>query len=236
MTKKSFKKLSVVIPCYNEKNSISEIINQVKNVVIPLEKEIIIVDDFSTDGTREIIKNIQKNDERIKIFFNEKNMGKGYSLRNGFAHTTGDLIIVQDADLEYDPNDYVNLLKPILNDEADVVYGSRFKGDEIDKFSFLSHYMGNRLITIVSNLFTGLKLTDVETCYKMFTKEVLKKIHLTEDQFGFEPEFTAQIGKINCRVSEVAITYKNRSYTEGKKITWKDGVHAIVVIIKHSLK
>ena len=138
MTEKSFKKLSVVIPCYNEKNSISEIINQVKNVVIPLEKEIIIVDDFSTDGTREIIKNIQKNDERIKIFFNEKNMGKGYSLRNGFAHTTGDLIIVQDADLEYDPNDYVNLLKPILNDEADVVYGSRFKGDEIDKFSFLS--------------------------------------------------------------------------------------------------
>ena len=136
MTEKSFKKLSVVIPCYNEKNSISEIINQVKNVVIPLEKEIIIVDDFSTDGTREIIKNIQKNDERIKIFFNEKNMGKGYSLRNGFAHTTGDLFIVQDAELEYDPNDYVNLLKPILNDEADVVYGSRFKGDEIDKFSF----------------------------------------------------------------------------------------------------
>jgi len=236
MVKKLYKKLSIVIPCYNEKNSITEIINQVKNVVIPLEKEIIIVDDFSTDGTREIIKKIQNNDKRIKIFFNERNMGKGYSLRNGFAHATGDIIMIQDADLEYDPNDYVKLLKLILNDDADVVYGSRFKGGKIDRFSFLSHYIGNRLITIISNQFTGLKLTDIETCYKMFTKEILNKIHLTENQFGFEPEFTAQIGKINCRVSEVSITYKNRNYEEGKKITWKDGVRALIVIIKHGLK
>ena len=233
MTSNSYKKLSIIIPCYNEKNSISEIINQVKNVYIPLEKEIVVVDDFSTDGTREILKKIQKNDQAIKIFFNEKNMGKGYSLRNGFTHSTGDIIIIQDADLEYDPNEYAVLLKPILDNEADVVYGSRFKVDYVDKFSFLSHYLGNKLLTTISNQFTGLKLTDVETCYKMFTKEILDKIHLTEDRFGFDPEFTAQIAKINCRISEVGIKYKNRSYEEGKKITWKDGIHALKVIIRH---
>jgi len=236
MTKNPYKKLSIVIPCYNEKNSISEIINQVKNVDIPLEKEIIIVDDFSTDGTREILKKLQKSEQGIKILFSEKNMGKGYSLRNGFTHSTGDIIIIQDADLEYDPNEYAVLLKPILDNEADVVYGSRFKVDYVDKFSFLSHYLGNKLLTTISNQFTGLKLTDVETCYKMFTKEILDKIHLTEDRFGFDPEFTAQIAKINCRISEVGIKYKNRSYEEGKKITWKDGIHALKVIIKYGLK
>ena len=233
MTEDSYKKLSVIVPCYNEKNSISEIINQVKNVDIPLEKEIIIVDDFSTDGTREILKKLQKSEQGIKILFSEKNMGKGYSLRNGFTHSTGDIIIIQDADLEYDPNEYAVLLKPILDNEADVVYGSRFKVDYVDKFSFLSHYLGNKLLTTISNQFTGLKLTDVETCYKMFTKEILDKIHLTEDRFGFDPEFTAQIAKINCRISEVGIKYKNRSYEEGKKITWKDGIHALKVIIKY---
>ena len=236
MTEDSYKKLSVIVPCYNEKNSIYEIISQVKNVDIPLEKEIILVDDFSTDGTREILKKLQKNEQEIKIFFNEKNMGKGYSLRNGFTHSTGDIIIIQDADLEYDPNEYAVLLKPILDNEADVVYGSRFKVDYVDKFSFLSHYLGNKLLTTISNQFTGLKLTDVETCYKMFTKEILDKIHLTEDRFGFDPEFTAQIAKINCRISEVGIKYKNRSYEEGKKITWKDGIHALKVIIKYGLK
>ena len=236
MTEDSYKKLSVIVPCYNEKNSISEIINQVKNVDIPLEKEIIIVDDFSTDGTREILKKLQKSEQGIKILFSEKNMGKGYSLRNGFTHSTGDIIIIQDADLEYDPNEYAVLLKPILDNEADVVYGSRFKVDYVDKFSFLSHYLGNKLLTTISNQFTGLKLTDVETCYKMFTKEILDKIHLTEDRFGFDPEFTAQIAKINCRISEVGIKYKNRSYEEGKKITWKDGIHALKVIIKNGSK
>ena len=236
MTENSYRKLSIIIPCYNEKNSISEIINQVKNVYIPLEKEIVVVDDFSTDGTREILKKIQKNDQAIKIFFNEKNMGKGYSLRNGFTHSTGDIIIIQDADLEYDPSEYVVLLKPILNNEADVVYGSRFKAGFTKKFSFFSHYVANRILTIISNQFTGLKLTDMETCYKMFTKEILDKIHLTENKFGFEPEFTAQIAKINCRISEVGITYKNRSYEEGKKITWKDGIHALKVIVKYGLK
>ena len=236
MTEDSYKKLSVIVPCYNEKNSISEIINQVKNVDIPLEKEIIIVDDFSTDGTREILKKLQKSEQGIKILFSEKNMGKGYSLRNGFTHSTGDIIIIQDADLEYDPNEYAVLLKPILDNEADVVYGSRFKVDYVDKFSFLSHYLGNKLLTTISNQFTGLKLTDVETCYKMFTKEILDKIHLTEDRFGFDPEFTAQIAKINCRISEVGIKYKNRSYEEGKKVTWKDGIRILKVIIKHGLK
>ena len=233
MTEDSYKKLSVIVPCYNEKNSISEIINQVKEVYVPLEKEIILVDDFSTDGTREILKKLQKNEQGIKVFFNEKNMGKGYSLRNGFTHSTGDIIIIQDADLEYDPNEYAVLLKPILDNEADVVYGSRFKVDYVDKFSFLSHYLGNKLLTTISNQFTGLKLTDVETCYKMFTKEILDKIHLTEDRFGFDPEFTAQIAKINCRISEVGIKYKNRSYEEGKKVTWKDGIRILKVIIKY---
>ena len=233
MTKNPYKKLSIVIPCYNEKNSISEIINQVKEVYVPLEKEIILVDDFSTDGTREILKKLQKNEQGIKVFFSEKNMGKGYSLRSGFTHSTGDIIIIQDADLEYDPHEYVVLLKPILDNQADVVYGSRFKAGYNKKFSFLSHYIGNRVLTMISNQFTGLKLTDMETCYKMFTKEILDKIHLTENKFGFEPEFTAQIAKINCRISEVGIKYKNRSYEEGKKITWKDGIHALKVIIRH---
>jgi len=233
MTKNPYKKLSIVIPCYNEKNSISEIINQVKEVYVPLEKEIILVDDFSTDGTREILKKLQKNEQGIKVFFNEKNMGKGYSLRSGFTHSTGDIIIIQDADLEYDPREYVILLKPILNNQADVVYGSRFKAGHNKKFSSLSHYIANRVLTVISNQFTGLKLTDMETCYKMFTKEILDKIHLTENKFGFEPEFTAQIAKINCRISEVGIKYKNRSYEEGKKITWKDGIHALKVIIRH---
>ena len=233
MTKNPYKKLSIVIPCYNEKNTISEIISQVKEVYIPLEKEIILVDDFSTDGTREILKKLQKNEQGIKVFFSEKNMGKGYSLRSGFTHSTGDIIIIQDADLEYDPHEYVVLLKPILDNQADVVYGSRFKAGYNKKFSFLSHYIGNRVLTMISNQFTGLKLTDMETCYKMFTKEILDKIHLTENKFGFEPEFTAQIAKINCRISEVGIKYKNRSYEEGKKITWKDGIHALKVIIKH---
>ena len=233
MTKNPYKKLSIVIPCYNEKNSISEIINQVKEVHVPLEKEIILVDDFSTDGTREILKKLQKNEQGIKVFFNEKNMGKGYSLRSGFTHSTGDIIIIQDADLEYDPHEYVVLLKPILDNQADVVYGSRFKAGYNKKFSSLSHYIANRVLTGISNQFTGLKLTDMETCYKMFTKEILDKIHLTENKFGFEPEFTAQIAKINCRISEVGIKYKNRSYEEGKKITWKDGIHALKVIIKH---
>ncbi len=233
MTKNPYKKLSIVIPCYNEKNSISEIINQVKEVHVPLEKEIILVDDFSTDGTREILKKLQKNEQGIKVFFNEKNMGKGYSLRSGFTHSTGDIIIIQDADLEYDPREYVILLKPILNNQADVVYGSRFKAGYNKKFSSLSHYIANRVLTGISNQFTGLKLTDMETCYKMFTKEILDKIHLTENKFGFEPEFTAQIAKINCRISEVGIKYKIRSHEEGKKITWKDGIHALKVIIKH---
>ena len=236
MTSNSYKKLSIIIPCYNEKNSISEIINQVKNVDISLEKEIIVVDDFSTDGTREILKKLQESEQGIRIFFNEKNMGKGYSIRDGFRHATGDIIIIQDADLEYEPNEYVVLLKPILNNEADVVYGSRFKDGYDKKFSFLSHYVGNKLLTMISNQFTGLKLTDMETCYKMFTKEILDKIHLTENKFGFEPEFTAQIAKINCRISEVGIKYKNRSYEEGKKITWKDGIHALKVIIKNGSK
>mgnify|MGYP001263793506 CR=1 FL=1 len=229
-----YKKLSIIIPCYNEKNTILKLLSEVKNSKISLEKEIIIIDDCSTDGTQKILNNL--NDQEIKIFFNQKNMGKGYSIRNGFDKATGQIMIIQDADLEYDPNDYSNLLQPILDNNADVVYGSRFIGDQPDKFFFFSHYVGNKFLTFASNLFTGLKITDMETCYKVFTKSIYDRIHLYENRFGFEPEFTAQIGKLNCRVTEIPISYKSRDYDEGKKITWKDGVRALLLIIKYGIR
>jgi len=225
----SLKKLSVVIPAYNEANTIAEIIDRVQKVEVGLEKEIIVVDDGSTDGTREILKNLTV--DNLKIFFHEKNQGKGAALRTGFSQATGDIILVQDADLEYDPQDYPRLLEPILKGLADVVYGSRFLGGPHRVLLFW-HYVGNKFLTTLCNLCANLNLTDMETCYKVFRREVLAKINLKSNRFGFEPEITIKVGKLGCRVYEVPISYYGRDYREGKKITWKDGLAAIFHILR----
>ncbi len=222
-------KLSVVIPVYNENNTILEILQRVQGV--PLNKEIILVDDFSTDGTREILKGLPESDH-LKIIYQPHNMGKGAALRAGFENVSGDLVIVQDADLEYDPADYHILIQPILADKADVVYGSRFLGGPHRVLLFW-HSVGNRVLTTLSNMFTDLSLTDMETCYKVFRAHLLNKIRLRENRFGFEPEFTAKVARARCRIYEVPISYSGRDYTEGKKIGWKDGVAAIYFILKY---
>lgn len=224
-------KLSVVIPVYNEKDTIREIYDRVKGV--DLDKEIIIVDDSSTDGTREILKKFTN--DGTKVFFHDKNRGKGAALRTGFGNVTGEIVIVQDSDLEYDPNEYPKLIKPILDGKADVVYGSRFAGGEYHRVLFFWHMVGNKLLTLFSNMLTNLNLTDMETCYKVFRKEIIEKIRIEEDRFGFEPEITAKVAKMNVRIYEVGISYAGRSYKEGKKITWKDGIVAIKCIIKYNL-
>jgi glycosyltransferase involved in cell wall biosynthesis len=223
-------KLSVVIPVYNEKNTILEVLNRVRDVSIP--KEIIVVDDFSTDGTREILQALPALED-FKIILRPKNAGKGAALRSGFAAVSGDIVVVQDADLEYDPAEYANLIQPILNNKADVVYGSRFLGGPHRVLLFW-HFVGNRLLTTLSNIFTDLNLSDMETCYKAFRADILKKFTLRENRFGFEPEFTAKVSKARCRVYEVPISYNGRDYSEGKKIGWKDGVAAIYFIIRYS--
>ena len=225
-------KLSVVIPVYNEKNTIKDLIRKVDGV--NLDKEIIIVDDYSTDGTREILKSLENND-KYKFFFHDKNMGKGAALRTGFKHVTGDIVIIQDADLEYDPNEYEKLIVPIIEGNADVVFGSRFLTGQHRVLLFW-HYLGNKLLTTLSNMFTNLNLTDMETCYKVFKKEVLNEINFKSNRFGFEPEFTVKVAKRRYRIYEVPISYFGRDYSEGKKITWKDGVIAIWCIIRYKLK
>jgi glycosyltransferase involved in cell wall biosynthesis len=222
-------KLSVVIPAYNEKNTILEMLDRVRQVNLP--KEIIIVDDFSTDGTREILKKLPPSDDLTTIF-QPRNMGKGAALRTGFGSVTGDIVIVQDADLEYDPAEYVNLIHPILANKADVVFGSRFLGGPHRVLLFW-HSVGNRVLTTLSNMITDLNLTDMETCYKVFRAEILKKIQFKEDRFGFEPEFTAKVSRARLRIYEVPISYSGRDYSEGKKISWKDGVAAIYLILKY---
>ena len=235
MNNLKFEKVSIVIPCYNEKETIKKIVDNVNNVKLSLSKEIILVDDYSADGTREIIKGFEKDYQNLKIIYNEKNRGKGFSLRRGFSKSTGDIIIIQDADLEYDPSEYSLLITPILNGQADVVFGSRFIGYQPYRFYFFSHFVGNKILTFLSNIFTGLKITDMETCYKVLTGEILKKIELKEERFGFEPEVTARIARLRCRVNEVGITYRSRNYKQGKKITWKDGVRALYIILKYGL-
>jgi glycosyltransferase involved in cell wall biosynthesis len=225
-------KLSVIIPCYNEKSTISLVVKKVLEVNVPFQKEIVLVDDFSTDGTRTILESFCDNPE-ITVYFHDKNKGKGAALRTGFAHATGDILLIQDADLEYDPQEYPKLLKPILDGRADVVYGSRFIGGEEHRVLYFWHSIGNRFLTILSNMFTNLNLTDMEVCYKVFRKSILDQITLEEDRFGFEPEVTAKISRLGCSIYEVGISYSGRTYAEGKKINWRDGVRAIYVIVKY---
>ena len=228
------KKLSIIIPCYNEEGTISQIINKITEVV-SFPYEIIVVDDCSNDKTRSILEN-DLNSKISKLILNPKNSGKGYSLRQGIKEASGEIILIQDADLEYDPNDYKKLIEPIKNGYADVVYGSRFTGAEHKRVLYFWHMIGNKFLTILSNMFTNLNLTDMEVGYKVFKSEVLKSVSLKEDRFGFEPEITAKIAKKNLRVYEVGITYHGRKYSEGKKITWRDGFSAIRCIILYSLK
>jgi glycosyltransferase involved in cell wall biosynthesis len=222
-------KLSIVIPVYNEKTTIVQILESVRAVDLP--KEIIIVDDFSTDGTREILQSLLASDD-LKVIYQPANAGKGAALRKGFTAVTGDIVVIQDADLEYDPAEYVNLIQPILANKADVVYGSRFLSGPHRVLLFW-HSVGNRTLTTLSNMLTDLNLTDMETCYKVFRAELLKKIVFCENRFGFEPEFTAKVARARCRIYEVPISYSGRDYSEGKKIGWKDGVAAIYFIIKY---
>tara|TARA_Y100000741_G_scaffold85326_1_gene62882 strand:- start:2118 stop:2810 length:693 start_codon:yes stop_codon:yes gene_type:complete len=225
-------KLSVIIPCYNEVKTIKEIIEKVKKEK-NYEKEIIVIDDYSNDGTREIISDKLSN-EINKIILNEKNYGKGYSVRKGIEAATGDVIIIQDADLEYDPSDYIKLIEPINKNYADVVYGSRFIGSDEKRVLFFWHSLGNFILTTFSNMFTNLNLSDMENCYKAFKAEILKKIDLKENRFGFEPEITAKISQKKLRIYEVGVKYYGRTYSEGKKITWRDGLSAIRCIIYYN--
>jgi glycosyltransferase involved in cell wall biosynthesis len=227
-------KVSIVIPCFNEIGTIGMIIQRVLEVKLPLERELVIVDDYSIDATRDYLQTLKDNPD-IKIIFHEVNRGKGAALRTGFAHATGDIIIVQDADLEYDPAEYPKLLKPILDGKADVVYGSRFVGGESHRVLYFWHSVANRLLTFLSNMFTNLNLTDMEVCYKIFKRSLLDNIQLQEDRFGFEPEFTAKVARLNCAIYEVGISYYGRTYEEGKKISWKDGIRAVYIILKYGL-
>ena len=226
-------KISIIIPCYNEYKTINSILDKVTNLS-DFKKEIIIVDDFSTDGTKEVLQKIKISNE-IKTFFNEKNYGKGFCIRKGIEESTGDIIMIQDADLEYDPSDIPKLINPIKNGNADVVYGSRFIGSAEKRVLFYWHSLGNKFLTTLSNMFSNLNLTDMECCYKAFKSEIIRDINLKENRFGFEPEVTAKISKKDIKIYEVGIKYFGRKYSEGKKITWIDGFRAIYCIIFYSL-
>ena len=228
-------KLTVIIPCYNEESTVKEIISLVK-INISKNDEIIIVDDASTDNTRNLIEELSHGNKNLRPIFHKNNQGKGASIRSGIQIARGDIVIIQDADMEYDPADYKKLIKPIIEGRADVVYGSRFKSGDAARVLYYWHRMGNFLLTWLSNMFTNLNLTDMETCYKVFRKEILGQFTIEENRFGIEPEITAKIAKIRPRIKifEVGISYYGRTYEEGKKITWRDGVRAIYAIIKYN--
>lgn len=226
-------KLSVIIPCYNEANTIQALVAAVRESPYP-DKEIIIVDDCSTDGTRELL-GAEIAPGVSKIFYHAVNQGKGAALRTGIQAASGDIVVIQDADLEYDPDEYGKLVAPIISGKADVVYGSRFSGENPHRVLYFWHRVGNGFLTLLSNVFTDLNLTDMETCYKAFRREIIQGIPIEENRFGFEPEITAKIARQNCRIYEVGISYYGRTYAEGKKIGWKDGVRAIWCIVKYNL-
>jgi glycosyltransferase involved in cell wall biosynthesis len=229
-------KLSVVIPVYNERATLRQLVNHVLSLSRPFEIELLCVDDGSTDSSREILLELQKEHSAIRVFLQPRNLGKGAALRRGIQEATGEFVVIQDADLEYDPAEYPILLEPLMEGKADVVYGSRFMGGRPHRVLYFWHSVGNRLLTLCSNALTDLNLTDMETCYKAFRREVIQSIPLEENRFGFEPEVTVKIAKRRLRVYEVGISYSGRTYEEGKKIGWRDGVQAFWCMLKYSLK
>jgi glycosyltransferase involved in cell wall biosynthesis len=231
--------LSVVVPVYNEEATLRDIVDRIRSV--PIRKEIVLVDDCSKDRSRQVLEQLRDefaadSDNRIVIDFHEKNRGKGAALRTGFSKVSGNIVIIQDADLEYDPAEYPRLVQPIIEGRADVVFGSRFLGDQPHRVLYFWHYLGNKFLTTLSNCFTNLNLTDMETCYKVFTREILSDIlpTLRQDRFGFEPEITAKVARRHCRVYELSVSYSGRTYEEGKKIGWRDGVKAIWCIVRYA--
>ena len=225
-------KLSVVIPVYNEVGTLAEVLRRVR--AVPMDTQIVVVDDFSSDGTRELLARLQHDSDDLEVVYHDRNRGKGAALRSGFGRASGDAVVVQDADLEYDPQDYPRLIEPIAADRADVVFGSRFAGGESHRVLYFWHTVGNKLITLLSNMFSNLNLTDIETGYKVFRRELLQSLDLREDGFGFEPEVTAKLAHRHCRIYEVGISYSGRTYAEGKKIGWRDGLWAIWCILKYN--
>lgn len=226
-------KLTIVIPCFNEVQTIRDIVNRVKSAPVG-DKEIIIVDDCSVDGTRDLLRR-EISGLVDQVIYHEVNQGKGAALRTGFAAATGDIVVVQDADLEYDPQEYPKLLQPIIEGKADVVFGSRFAGGEAHRVVYFWHMIGNKFLTLLSNMLTNINLTDMETCYKVFRREIIQQIKIEENRFGFEPEITAKVARLDCTIYEVGISYHGRTYKEGKKIGWRDGFRALYAILKYNL-
>jgi glycosyltransferase involved in cell wall biosynthesis len=228
--------LSIVVPAYNEEKTIETLLRAVLDAPLPdgMNREVVIVDDGSSDGTIHVLDKFS-GDDRVRLFKQSRNMGKGAALRRGFAEASGDFVVIQDADLEYDPREYGRLLKPMLEGNADVVYGSRFTGSEAHRVLFFWHYVGNKFLTLLSNMVTNLNLTDMETCYKLFRAEVIKGVDLQENRFGFEPEVTAKVARMGVRIYEVGISYSGRTYEEGKKINWRDGFAALWCIFSYGL-